>query len=48
MQDFLQEFGNQLGSGAATFIQQLEVAQANANWMQQYSSQVVEWFQNNV
>jgi aminopeptidase N len=48
MQDFLQEFGNQLGSGTATFIQQLEVAQANANWMQQYSAQVVEWFQNNV
>jgi aminopeptidase N len=48
MLDFLVENGNQLGTGTATYIQQLETAQANAVWMQQYAPQVVQWFKNNV
>lgn len=44
MRDFLKENGKLLGTGTATYIQQLETAQSNSVWMQKYSAEVIQWF----
>lgn len=36
-----------LGSGLPAYTQQLELAEANVAWMQQYEEEVIQWFKNN-